>query len=124
MLNKKKLQAIDLIIEGKLNKKEIANILHVSRQTIYDWIKDSEFNQEFEIRRDEYINKCKNRLIYVLPKAMEALEKLLTDKNANAKFLAVKEILNQCGLNADNNLNSGNADKTEVNFIFPEVKSK
>ena len=50
MLNEKKVKMIDYIIEGNLDKTEIAKTLDVSRQTIYDWMKDDEVIAEYDRR--------------------------------------------------------------------------
>lgn len=62
MLNEKKLKMIDLLIEGNIEKTEIAKEIGVSRQTIYEWLKDEEVLAEYDRRLNDNRTKCNRRL--------------------------------------------------------------
>lgn len=54
MLDARKTRAIELLMEPELKISDIANECGVSRQTIYDWMKDNEeFRAELDSRRRE-----------------------------------------------------------------------
>ncbi|UBM16388.1 phBC6A51 family helix-turn-helix protein [Bacillus velezensis] len=48
MLNEKKIKAIGLIAEGNLSMTEIAKEVGVSRNALYLWRKDKEYQQELD----------------------------------------------------------------------------
>lgn len=96
-LNKKQFEAIKLLLDG-LNKSDIAKELNINRRTIYRWLEDEDFNNEYERQIDDIKDCAKNRLRRMMSKALDALERTLNDKNANARFLSAKEILNLNGI--------------------------
>lgn len=48
MLDERKLKAIELLVEGKLNRTEIAKEVGVTRPTLYNWEKEEEYSQEYD----------------------------------------------------------------------------
>jgi hypothetical protein len=47
-MNKKKMMALQLLIEGTLNKKEISNRLNIDVSTLHRWEQESEFKKHME----------------------------------------------------------------------------
>ena len=62
MLNDKKLRMIDLLMEGNIDKTEIAREIGVHRQTIYDWLKEEEVLAEYDRRLNDNRTKCNRQL--------------------------------------------------------------
>jgi hypothetical protein len=47
-MNKKKMMALQLLIEGNLNKKEISSRLNIDVSTLHRWEQESEFKKHME----------------------------------------------------------------------------
>lgn len=75
MLHEKQLEAAIMLAEGK-NRTEIARELKISRQTLYDWLKLDEFNEEVNrivtLSKDE----TEKRLTFNIDKYVSELEKI------------------------------------------------
>lgn len=75
MLHEKQLEAAIMLAEGK-TKTEIATELKISRQTLYDWLKLDEFNEEVNhiitLSKDE----TEKRLTFNIDKYVKELEKI------------------------------------------------
>ena len=66
LLRPKHLRAIDLLAHTDLSQCEIAARLHLSRQTLTQWVKDADFRRELARRRE------------VLPHRFESLRRRVT----------------------------------------------
>ena len=53
MLDERKIKLIELIIEGTLNKTEIAKQLGISRNCMYDWMRSEEWIAAYDKRLQE-----------------------------------------------------------------------
>lgn len=53
MLDEKKIRAIDYLVEAKHTKVEIAQLVGVSRRSLYDWLDNEEFRKEWDKRLQE-----------------------------------------------------------------------
>lgn len=75
MLHEKQLEAAIMLAEGK-SKTEIATELKISRQTLYDWLKLEEFNEEvnriIKLSKDE----TEKRLTFNIDKYVKELENI------------------------------------------------
>lgn len=75
MLHEKQLEAAIMLAEGK-TKTEIATELKISRQSLYDWLKLEEFNEEVNriitLSKDE----TEKRLTFNIGKYVSELEKI------------------------------------------------
>jgi len=52
-LDKRKIDAIELLIEGEKTRKNIAELVGVQRKTLYEWFKNKEFVSEWDRRIHE-----------------------------------------------------------------------
>lgn len=50
IIDRRKIIAIDKLIEGKLTRKDIAKFVGIGRNTLYDWMKDENFVAEWDRR--------------------------------------------------------------------------
>ncbi|MEB9610565.1 phBC6A51 family helix-turn-helix protein [Bacillus cereus] len=91
MLNKKQMKAIELLYQGELTRAEIAEILKVSDRTIYNWIKDPDFIEE-------YNKRIKIEYSLMVGRASRKMSKLLNAKSEHVQFLSAKNILDRSQL--------------------------
>lgn len=75
MLHEKQLEAAIMLAEGK-NKTEIATELKISRQTLYDWLKLEEFNEEVNHIVTLTKEETEKRLTFNIDKYVKELEKI------------------------------------------------
>lgn len=83
ILAEKHLKAIDLIIEGK-NLTDISKILKVSRTSIYNWLKDKEFNNELNKRKQEIKSKGMDRMLCELELHLNNISNLALNSASDA----------------------------------------
>lgn len=50
IIDRRKILAIDKLVEGKLTRTDIAKFVGISRNTLYDWLKDDVFVAEWNRR--------------------------------------------------------------------------
>lgn len=91
MLKPKQLKCLELMIQGTMTDKEIAESIHITQKTICDWKKN---NKEFQ---DEYNGLMRNSLQYAAPKAFRKQLALLQSKNDMVAHLAAKDIMDRAG---------------------------
>lgn len=89
-MNPKQLKAINMMVEGQLTQKQIAEELKVTEQTIVAWKKKQEF-------KEELINAERNLLKGLTVKAVKTMEQLLTAKSELVRFNAASDILDRTG---------------------------
>lgn len=83
ILAEKHLKAIDLIIEGK-NLTDISKILKVSRTSIYNWLKDKEFNNELNKRKQEIKSKGMDKMLCELELHLNNISNLALNSASDA----------------------------------------
>lgn len=69
MLDERKIRVIELLIEGILNKTEIAQQIGVCRQTIYEWMEKDDFKAEF----DKRLNQIKTNAAKLFDSKLDAV---------------------------------------------------
>ncbi|MDX8367846.1 phBC6A51 family helix-turn-helix protein [Cytobacillus sp. IB215665] len=88
MLDERKILAINLLVDGGLQKTEIAKQIGVSRQTLYDWMgNDKEFIAELNRRLQGYKILCEKAIDSRLENALKELW-TLQQKTNNSKVKA------------------------------------
>lgn len=91
MLKPKQAKCLELMIQGTMTDKAIAESINVSQKTICDWKKN---NTEFQ---DEYNSLMRSSLQYAAPKAFRKQMALLDSKNDMVAHLAAKDIMDRAG---------------------------
>jgi CRISPR/Cas system CMR-associated protein Cmr5 small subunit len=91
MLNPKQIKCLELMIQGNMTDKEIAESINVAQKTICEWKKN---NKEFQ---DEYNSLMRGSLQYAAPKAFRKQLSLLNSKNDMVAHLAAKDIMDRAG---------------------------
>lgn len=94
-LNKKQIEAIELLINCKLNQKEIAEEVDVSERTLYNWMRhNEEFRNALEWYRKEVYKDY-------APEAVKAiLDIMRKGTSEKTRLAAAKDILDRAGDNA------------------------
>ena len=93
MLNPKQVKCLELMIQGNMTDKKIAESINITQKTICDWKKN---NKEFQ---DEYNSLMRSSLQYAAPKAFRKQMALLDSKNDMVAHLAAKDIMDRAGFN-------------------------
>nr|WP_254877302.1 phBC6A51 family helix-turn-helix protein [Staphylococcus hominis] len=104
LLTSKQNKAIALMVEKNLNQNEIAKELNVARQTISNWKRNTEFQEEL-------LNAERNLLKGLTGKAIKTMENLLTAKSELVRYNAASDILDRTGHKP--------TDKVEAEVITP-----
>ncbi|MFE6988725.1 phBC6A51 family helix-turn-helix protein [Streptomyces pharetrae] len=104
LLTSKQTKAIALMVENNLNQNEIARELKVARQTVANWRKNAEFQEEL-------LNAECNLLKGLTGKAIKTMEDLLTAKSELVRYNAASDILDRTGHKP--------TDKVEAEVITP-----
>lgn len=89
-LNNKHQKAIKLLFEGSLKRKEIAEELNISEQSLYNWLKDNDFTKAY----DEYVKLIMGKSS---GKALNTMLSLMSAKSEMVRFNAAKDILDRGG---------------------------
>lgn len=89
-LNKKHQKAILMLFEGSLKRREIADELKVSEQTLYNWLKDEDFTKAY----DEYVQQIMGKSS---GKALNTMLTLMNARSEMVRFNAAKDILDRGG---------------------------
>lgn len=90
MIDERKRQAIELLIEGRETKSNIANIVGVSRQCLYNWFEDKEFMAEMDSRLQQIKNLAEKEFNSKLPRAIDEYWHLIqTTKDSRTKEKAL-----------------------------------
>lgn len=79
MLNRKQILAIDQLIEGERNRKQIAEFVGVSRNTLYAWLDNDEFVAEWDRRVQQVQSFSDKRIQSNVNFALGNLLKLAAD---------------------------------------------
>ena len=89
-LSGKQKRCIELMLEGELLLKDIAEELGVTPKTISTWKKDETFIEVYE-------EAVKSALRYSAVKAMGKVEKLMDSSNDFVALYAAQDVLNRAG---------------------------
>lgn len=116
----KQIKCLELMVQGELTDKEIAEAINISPKTICDWKKN---NEEF---RNEYNRMMRSSLQYVAPKAFRKQEKLLNSKNEMVAYLAAKDLMDRAGLNPIERIeaNVNDTAKNELAELLAQRKAR
>lgn len=98
MLNTKQKKCIELLVAGDKTQKQIAEILHVSENTISNWKKHEEFISE-------YTSSLKSSMKDVAAKAFNTEISLLKARSEMVRLMAAKDILDRAGFKPDDKVN-------------------
>lgn len=90
MLSKKQIKCIELLVQGEMTQKEIAEEIKVSEQSICNWKKNDEF-------RSEYDNLMRVCIQSFAAKAFQTQKKLLNAKSEMVRYMVSKDILDRAG---------------------------
>lgn len=93
MLKPKQVKCLQLMIQGNMTDRDIAEAINVAPKTICEWKKK---NVEFQ---DEFNALMRNGLQYAAPKAFRKQLALLESKNDMVAHLAAKDIMDRAGFN-------------------------
>lgn len=105
-ITKKHKTAINLLIDGRFSQEEIAQNVKVSRKTLYNWIKDPDFEQEYNEQLNEIERRIKRRISRMVDTALTRQELILEKSgNDNAAAIVAKDVLDRAGYAPDNNVN-------------------
>lgn len=104
--------ALRLLFEGNYTKDEVAKIVKVSRQTLYNWLHDADFKAAMKELEDDFDRKTRCRIRALVRGALERQEQILSkSRNDNAAAIVAKDVLDRAGFMPDSNVNvSGDMD--------------
>ncbi len=120
MLKQKQIKCLQLMIQGDMSDKKIAEVINISPKTICEWKKNSE---EFKI---EYNNLMRSSLQYAAPKAFKKQMKLLDSKSDMVAHLAAKDIMDRAGFNPVEKIDAAIKDpvKDELSELLAQRKAR
>lgn len=90
-LKPKQVKCLQLMIQGDMTDKKIAEAIHVTQKTICDWKKNC---KEFQ---DEYNSLMRSSLQYAAPRAFRKQMELLDSASDMVAHLAAKDIMDRAG---------------------------
>jgi transposase-like protein len=97
VLDKNKLKAIRLLVFSDKTKKEIAKELGITEQTLYNWLKDSEFNNLLSSESEVYFSyirrKTFKKLNGLLMRAFAVIEEALNSKDEKLRVRSAFNLL-------------------------------
>lgn len=96
MLDNKKMQCIELLIEGRKTKQDIAKIVGIHRTVVYDWLKDSEFIAELDKQLHEIRTQTEHKICGMANAVADELYNIaLTSKDVRTRNSACQYILDR-----------------------------
>ena len=125
MLDERQLKICEMLSIGTPIT-EIASVVGVSRQTIYDWKKIDEMRVRLDELGREFISSTKQAIISYAPKAMKIIKDLAEHATSEkirleaAKILIDKTISNACKIELSNG--NENNDTVPVDLLDEEFK--
>lgn len=90
MLKAKQKKCIELLVEGKMTQREIAQAINITEKTISVWKSDPEFSSSLE-------NATRLSIRSLASKAKNTMASLLNSDSDNVRFQAAKDILDRAG---------------------------
>lgn len=129
MIDERKSKFIDLLIEGNTNKTDIAKLIGVSRQCLYDWLDDPQVKAELDTRLQAIRNDCTKKFNAKLEPVIDELYKIaLTGTDVRTRSLACQYLINRVLGSPTANTNITDERKTEDNIdvlsAFEEVNKE
>ena len=86
---------IDYLIAGN-NKSDIAKLLNVSRQTVYEWLKNEEVQAEKQKRLNDIKKDAKNKIATKVDSCLDVIYDIaIKSKDMRTKFQAAKYLCDQ-----------------------------
>lgn len=107
MLNPKQKKCIEMLVQGNRTQKQIAEVLHVSENTVCNWKKNDEF-------MSEYTTSLKDNMKDIAVKAFQTEVKLLNARSEMVRLLTAKDILDRAGFKPDDNVNINGAARVVI----------
>lgn len=109
-LNNKQITTIELLINCKLNQKEIADEVGVSERTIYNWMHhNEEFRKALEWYRKEMYKD------YAPQAAKTILDIMSNSSSDKVRLAAAKDILDRAGDNAVSKIDLDGENTVNIN---------
>lgn len=97
LYDKTKLKAIRLLVFSSKTKKEIAEELQITEQTLYNWLKDRNFNDMLNLESKVYYSYMKKqtfkKLTGLVVKALGIIENSLSSKDERLRLRSAFDIL-------------------------------
>lgn len=90
MLKPKQKKCIELLVEGQMTQREIAQAINITEKTISVWKSESEFSSELE-------NATRLSIRSLATRAKNTMANLLNSDSDNVRFQAAKDILDRAG---------------------------
>ena len=90
MLKPKQKKCIELLVEGQMTQREIAQAINITEKTISVWKSETEFSSELE-------NATRLSIRSLAAKAKNIMANLLNSDSDNVRFQAAKDILDRAG---------------------------
>ena len=87
MSQTKKALALEVLSSG-LSVEKAAEVAHVSRQCVYNWLSQESFKNELRERQSVLFQSLSKRLIGITVKALQVLEDCLSSRNENIRLRA------------------------------------
>lgn len=88
MIDERKIKLIELIIEGSLNKTQMAEQIGVSRQCMYDWMAQSEWIAEYDRRLQEIKTNANKLFNAKLDNVIDEWYKMMMDESCEKRTRA------------------------------------
>jgi transposase len=90
VLSAKQMKAVELMVLGDMNQRQIAATVRVSEKTLWEWKKNDEF-------MNEYRKLIRNRFQYAAAAATNKLVKLLESNQDGVALGAINSLLDRTG---------------------------
>lgn len=88
MIDERKIKLIELIIEGSLNKTQMAEQIGVSRQCLYDWMAQDEWVAEYDRRLQEIKTNANKLFNAKLDNVIDEWYKMMMDESCEKRTRA------------------------------------
>lgn len=114
------LKAIDMLVSGEFTKTEIAKQCKITRQTIYNWLDDSQFQKAYDERVEEIRSKFSPKLLQMINSTMQKckpsnLEGELSKIEALERLIKLNNLLNNKPTDITKNEHSGMMEHQVIN---------
>lgn len=114
MLKKEHYECINLMICG-YEQQDIAEVLHVTKQTITNWKKREDFQKEYDAA-------VRKGISYHAGEAIKTMFYLMRNaKQESVRYAAARDILDRAGYKAESNLNLNIERSEKLNDIISQL---
>ena len=117
-LNPKQVKCLELMVQGNMTDKEIAEAINITQKTICDWKKNC---KEFQAEYDSLMRKS---LQYAAARAFRKQMSLLDSKNDMVAHLAAKDIMDRAGFNPVEKIEADVDMELNINIDYGEGDSE